>query len=239
VFEDMLDEHLRLGDSRAACVTSIEPFLVAAYTDELDCVAVLGFPAWLVEEHNLKVGGRLLTVNTYRRGQRIMSDLMAGSRQLGRYVNFYPVIAEFVSDDVQRIAARKAEIVEEEWLRCERMGIESLQRFPNRWRNGSPFWSDQPVPLPSATQETRPMARAMVQCPDCKSPVMVIIGQVERCLACGSEVRALEVGKNVEDEGLKRLLSSEKVVERVGASPGGTGPSVSLPKKRPWWKFWG
>ena len=144
-FEDMLDEHLRLGDSRAACVMSVDPLLVAAYTDELDCVALLMFPRWLVEEHNLKTGDRLLTVNTYSSGQRIVPDLIAGPRQMRRWVNFYPVIAEFFSDDVQRIQKRKAQIAEAEWTRCEHMGRESLRRSPGRWRDGSPFWSAQPV----------------------------------------------------------------------------------------------
>lgn len=144
----MLDEHLRLGDSRAACVISIEPLLVAAYTDELDCVVLLNFPAWLVKEHKLMVGGHLLTVNTYARGRSIAADLAVGPRQLGRWVNFYPVIADFVSNDTRRIAMKKAEIGEEEWRRCKQMGIASLKRFPNRWRNGSPFWSVQPVHSP-------------------------------------------------------------------------------------------
>jgi hypothetical protein len=141
----MLDEHMQLGDSRAACVISVQPLIVAAYTDELDCVALLRFPSRLVEEFGLKTGAKLLTVNTYGRGQRIMSDLVAGPRQTGRYSNFYPVIAEFVSDDVQRIAVRKTGIAEEEWMRCEQMGSESLRKFPHRWRSGSPFYSAQPA----------------------------------------------------------------------------------------------
>ena len=36
-----LKEHVKLGDSRAALVVSLNPLLVAAYTDELDCVAML------------------------------------------------------------------------------------------------------------------------------------------------------------------------------------------------------
>jgi hypothetical protein len=144
-FDQMLDEHMQLGDSRAACVMSVEPLLVAAYTDELDCVTLLGFPAWLVEEYRLKAGGRLLTVNTYTRGQHIAPDLAVGPRQLGRWVNFFPVIAEFVSDDLEQIAGRKAMITEEEWARCEYLGRASLRIHPNRRRNGSPFWSGQPV----------------------------------------------------------------------------------------------
>jgi hypothetical protein len=195
----MLDEHLQLGDSRAACVISIAPLVVAAYTDELDCIALLNFPAWLVEDHALKTGGRLITVNTYMRGSCVVPDLAPGPRQLRRYINFYPVIAEFFSDNVQRIAARKAEIAEEEWARCQQMGGEYLQRHPNHWRNGSPFWSAQPVISPSTAPEDR----------------------------------------RIEDQALKRPLSSTKIVERPGGSPGSTTPLVLPPKKRPWWKFWG
>jgi Fe-S cluster assembly iron-binding protein IscA len=142
----MLDEHLQLGDSRAACVILTDPLLVAAYTDELDCVALLKFSAGLVAEHNLKSGDRLLTVNTYSRDQQIAPDLQAGPLQSGRYSNFYPVIAEFVSDDVMRITERKAEIGEDEWARCETMGRESLRKGPDGWRNGSPLWSAEPTP---------------------------------------------------------------------------------------------
>jgi len=42
---EAISNHLKMGDSRAAVVISIHPKLViAAYTDELDCVAMLQFP---------------------------------------------------------------------------------------------------------------------------------------------------------------------------------------------------
>jgi serine/threonine protein kinase len=178
-FEALLDEHLRLGDSRAACVISTETLLVAAYTDEFDCVILLAFPPWLVEEHQLEVGSRLLTVNTYGRGQRLAPDLVPGPRDLGRWTNFYPVIAEFVSDDVQRIKERKAEIAEEEWQRCDRMGREQLQRFPNRRRDGSPFRSGQPVQ--ELVAEAEPGGRPLPQ----PSPSVLEEFLVERTLGEG------------------------------------------------------
>jgi hypothetical protein len=138
-FEEMLDEHLRLGDSRAACVISIDPLLVAAYTDEIDCVAILSFPPWLVEEHGLKPWSRLLTVNTYRLGEQVVNDLVPGPDDLEQYSDFFPVIADFVSDDQQRIAERKAEILDEEWQRCLSMGREYLREFPGQSRSGSPL----------------------------------------------------------------------------------------------------
>jgi hypothetical protein len=155
-FEDMLDEHMQVGDSRAACVVSVEPLLVAAYTDELDCVAVLHFPCWLAAEHGLKVGDRLLTVNTYFSGNRVAPDLRRGPRQMRRYWNFYPVVADFFSDDTRRIEQRKEEIDEEEWQRCAEMGAEYLANFPGRWRSGSPFWSSQPTADQPAGIRDRP-----------------------------------------------------------------------------------
>jgi len=55
-----VEQHLYHGDTRAAIVLSTEPLLVAAYTDELDCVAVLKFPSDLAGEYQLKEGSRLL-----------------------------------------------------------------------------------------------------------------------------------------------------------------------------------
>jgi hypothetical protein len=83
------------------------------------------------------------------------------------------------------------------------------------------------------------MERSTVHCPHCEAPVTVVVGQVERCSACGGEVRVHEVGKGAEDKALKRLLSSVKIVERVGGSPASTEPPAPPPKRRPWWKFWG
>jgi len=39
-----IEEQLQNGDSRAAVVVATFPLLIAAYTDELDCVAMLRFP---------------------------------------------------------------------------------------------------------------------------------------------------------------------------------------------------
>lgn len=148
-----LVQHLQGGDCRAACVVSVEPLLVAAYTDELDCVAMLCFPPWLVREHGLEVGSRLVTVNTYQRGPQAASDLAAGRRHTGRYANFIPVIAEFVSDDRERIQQLEDKIPEKEWSRCRKLGDEYLNTFPDRWRDGSVLYPQEPAAGQEAKQE--------------------------------------------------------------------------------------
>jgi hypothetical protein len=83
------------------------------------------------------------------------------------------------------------------------------------------------------------MAKSVAPCPHCKARVTFTVGQVVRCPACGGEVQVHEVGQDVEDEALKRLLSSVKLVERVGGAPAKAERPAPPPKKRPWWKFWG
>ncbi len=48
-----LDELLRLGDSRAAIVASVDPLVVSAYSDELDAVILVEFPEQLVKQYCL------------------------------------------------------------------------------------------------------------------------------------------------------------------------------------------
>ena len=114
-------EHLEHGDSRAAIVVSTDPaLLIAAYTDELDCVAMLRLPKEpLVSKYSLLRGSRLLTVNTYKHNQRLDSDLIPGPLAIPRWSGFDPIIADFVTDDMERVEARKAQIVSNEWERTQ------------------------------------------------------------------------------------------------------------------------
>ncbi len=140
-----IEEQLSNGDSRAAVVLSVEPCIVAAYTDELDCVALLRFPDDAARDLGVKRGSRLLTVNTYSwRKAGIASDLMLGPNDLERYGNFYPFIAEFYSDDFERINARKAAISEHEFRLAERLGHEALKRGVAP-RDGRTLYCGRPV----------------------------------------------------------------------------------------------
>ena len=114
-------EHLEYGDSRAAIVVSTDPeLLIAAYTDELDCVAMLRFPNDpLVSKYALQRGSRLLTVNTYKQNQRLDTDLIPGPLAIPRWSGFDPIIADFVTDDMERVEARKFQIPSIEWERTQ------------------------------------------------------------------------------------------------------------------------
>ena len=135
-----LIEHMLYGDSRAAVVVSVEPLLVAAYTDELDCVALLRFPSNAASQR-VEIGSRLLTVNTYGRGDRYSADLIPGPARIDRWVRFHPIIADFICADPDQVERRKREIAEDEWARTRRLGHEYLAARPGVSRDGSPCQS--------------------------------------------------------------------------------------------------
>jgi len=142
-----IEEQLRHGDSRAAVVVLAKPLLVAAYTDELDCVALLRFPDSLVDEYRLRNGWRLLTVNCYRRRAKYDGDLILGPNLIKRWTGFHPIIADFVSDDTTRIEWRKKRISEDEWQRTLSLGKEYIQIRPGVARDGRPVFSGMPAKL--------------------------------------------------------------------------------------------
>ncbi len=141
----MMHDHLYYGDSRAAVVLSTTPLLVAAYTDELDAVAVLRFDQHFVGEYGLYVGSRLLTVNTYSTDVSESTDLHPGVNALGNWQAFWPFIADFLTDDLDRVENRKREISEKEWKRTEELGREYLTRYRHLPRDGNPLFSSTPI----------------------------------------------------------------------------------------------
>lgn len=99
---------------------NLQPLVIAAYTNEIDAVAHLGFfsrsqaqlsqgkqgkrcPVGLADElirrHGLRTGSRRLTVNTFQRLAEAphAADLIPGPQARGVYGNFSPHIAELGS----------------------------------------------------------------------------------------------------------------------------------------------
>ncbi|MHB8974909.1 MAG: hypothetical protein ACYC3X_31385 [Pirellulaceae bacterium] len=140
-----IEEQLQYGDSRAAVVVSTSPLLIAAYTDELDCIALLRFPDEFVHQYRLSNGTRLLTVNCYGRSPAYAPDLILGPELIQRWTGFHPLIADFLCDDHTRVDARKMEIAEDEWQRAHRMGTEYMRLRPGVARDGRPVYSSIPA----------------------------------------------------------------------------------------------
>ena len=136
-----IKEQLLYGDSRAAVVVTVDPLLVAAYSTDLDCVAMLRFPQRFVSSHTLHPGSRLLTVNTYGRGRRYQADLIIGEGCSGNWTRFHPLIADFLTDDVAMLALKKEEIPEDEWQLTTTLGEEYLVKRPGVYRDGRPLYA--------------------------------------------------------------------------------------------------
>jgi len=147
------DQHLLLGDTRAAVVVSLDPLLVAAYTDELDCVAMLKFPIVKGVTDKLPLGKRLLTVNTYQNYAKVVSDLEPGPNNTEGWENFDPMIADFFSSNPVRFATLKKGIHQDEWTHTRELGERYLVEKPNYVRDGCPLYSMFPgTPQNDSTQ---------------------------------------------------------------------------------------
>ena len=84
-----------------------------------------------ITKYNLVVGSRLITVNMYKNNFKFDQDLIVGpfyhytigSRQhRSRWSGFVPIIADFVTDDFNRVEVRRDHIEEGEWDRAYKMG---------------------------------------------------------------------------------------------------------------------
>jgi hypothetical protein len=96
----------------------------------------------------LEIESRLLTVNTYGPGESYSVDLNPGPRQLNRWVTFYPIIADFICADEDRVQDRKNEIDEGEWERAQVLGAAYCAAHPGIWRDGTPCRSHMPAAPP-------------------------------------------------------------------------------------------
>ncbi|HHH76633.1 MAG TPA: hypothetical protein ENL03_06385 [Phycisphaerae bacterium] len=143
-----IKEGLLYGDSRAAVVISTSPLLIAAYTDELDCIAMLRFPDNFADQYNLLEASRLLTVNSYKSSQTYDQDLILGPDLIERWSGFNPLIAEFLTEDYDQVEARKNHISDEEWQRAFIMGKEYMNRYPGVARDGRPAHASFPARVP-------------------------------------------------------------------------------------------
>lgn len=125
---DAIEQQLKFGDCRAAIVINTSPCLIAAYTDELDCVAILHLPKKLAKKYRFKQTDRLLTVNSYNNKDH--PDLKQGPNATGRYTGFNPIIVNLVCEDTEAIKLRESTITSQEWLRTMNLGREYRNHYP-------------------------------------------------------------------------------------------------------------
>ena len=153
---DDIRHALARGDGRAAVVVDAANAVVAAYTDELDCVALLRFDRALAQAYGWRDGTRLLSANSYvRRDNGIAPDLRPGPGDEGRWGNVWPLIADLLTDDAAALAAAKEAVAEPEWERALLLGRRALadRIIP---RDGRPMTSIVPARASAPTSAPAP-----------------------------------------------------------------------------------
>lgn len=141
-----ISEYLYRGDARAAVVIGTAPLLIAAYASELDCIAMLKFDKKIERAFRLHNGQRMLAIDTYLEWNFFLPrDLTPGPGASGRFRNFAPFIAEFLSADDIRIEELKTGISESEWNLAESAGLHYLHTFGPVARDGRPLLCHLPA----------------------------------------------------------------------------------------------
>jgi hypothetical protein len=138
-----IQEHMIYGDSQPAVVISKKPLLVAAYSEDIDCVVVLKFPDEYAELYNLDKKSRLISINTYIRSEEFQKDITPGVSCHYTWRGYSPIIGEFLTDNIEILENKKEEINEELWEYVYRLGEEYAKKHPNVWRDGRPILSKQ------------------------------------------------------------------------------------------------
>jgi hypothetical protein len=150
---DRTAEHLGQGDARAAVVIDAAKGIVAAYTDEMDCVVLLRFERHFAVNERWQDGTRLLTVNRYGfKRDGVAPDLQPAPGAVTEFGNFTPLIADLLTEDRQALDVAKARIGEAEWLRAQALG-QALWRKGATPREGRPLWSGDPVMASAAPMQ--------------------------------------------------------------------------------------
>jgi hypothetical protein len=148
-------QHVARGAANPAIVVRVEPqLLVAAYSSDHDAVAMLEFSRGVQRHHELTVGDRLLSVNTYTqkldsRGEpsrETAADLSPGPYGSGNgWHNFWPIIADFIARDPRTVERGKRLLPAQEWERALLLGPKYLKLYGSFWRDGNPYLSEIPA----------------------------------------------------------------------------------------------
>lgn len=143
--KSQIAEHLIFGDCQPAIVMSRQPLIVAAYSEDIDCVVLLRFPDKYAEMYNLDVKSKLITINTYGKKENFQKDIIPGESCDYTWTLFNPFIAEFLTDDLNLLKQKKEQINNKLWDYIYNLAVEYQILYPNVWRDGRPNYSAIPA----------------------------------------------------------------------------------------------
>jgi len=136
-----IKEHLLYGATEPAIVMSKKPFVVAAYTEDIDCVALLKFPDEYAEMYNLDIKSRLISINTYGAEQTFQDDILPGQNCDNTWTSFSQYIVDFLTDDIDVLISHKEQMDNDLWEYVYNLVLEYQVRHPNTWRDGRPYFA--------------------------------------------------------------------------------------------------
>ncbi|HVK12209.1 MAG TPA: hypothetical protein VM597_25885 [Gemmataceae bacterium] len=119
-----------------AVLVSTDPPVAAAYLAGFDHVVLLRVP----EADGQAVGDRLISCNAYGTAAADQPDLRHGPRSYRVRNTVWPVLADPLTDDADRLRRLKAEVAPADWGRVRRLGEERLAAG-DRPRDGRPWLS--------------------------------------------------------------------------------------------------
>lgn len=126
---------LKYGDTQPAVVMSADPLRIAAFSDEMDAVVMLEFPAELAERYSLSPGTRLTTSCCYFRGER-PKDIFYGPDRSDSLTDVVPVVQLFLGRGDAKIADKVSLFDGAVWDRVSTLGKDYLSAHPDLKRNG-------------------------------------------------------------------------------------------------------
>lgn len=133
---DFVMRSLLYGDTQPALVVSVDPLLIAAYSDEMDAVVMLRFPKEFAEKYNLSIGSRLTTSNVYFTGDQFAKDIFIGENYCHRYIDFVPIVQLFIGKHDNKIMEKVNLFGDDMWKLVTEKANEYINDHPDLYRDG-------------------------------------------------------------------------------------------------------
>ena len=133
---EAIAERLWAFPTDPAVVIATDPPVIAAFCSGFDHVAILRVP----KAYDLAIGDRLLSCNSYGNDPIGQTDILHGPGSDRAWNAVWPVLADPITEDAERLAAIKADVPGELWQRVRQLGLQRLADG-ERCRDGRPWLS--------------------------------------------------------------------------------------------------
>lgn len=141
---ETIAERLWAFPADPAVVISTSPFIVSVYLEEFDHVLLHRIPDAMTasgpNNSNFAIGDRLISCNGYSKMDLPSGECLFGPKQTFQFNEAWCVVADFLTDDFDRLQELKAQKSEELWRRVSDLGNERLANH-DPCRDGRPWCS--------------------------------------------------------------------------------------------------